>query len=309
MLNSGDFLTARDHLHRALLQARRAGNVKLRAETHYLLGKVDWKEADFEGANYNRGRAARMAEETSDAMLRGRVQMQQALLLYTEGKLKEAIPVYQAAIPTTRIHGQRPAVAQSLQQPFARVDAIGIVVDDCEVIEDRLRLAREYRLAKAEAVALTDMAELKLLQGDLPAAERAIEESLSRHGQTVYARTQRIRGRILLARRRCAEAIESLEKGRRRARQPGDRGAGAHRFRTGAGAGRRRRPGEGQGTARGGGSHDPARPGVEPDGPRALHAGRYSRQGPGAERSQPLHGAKPLDFSNHRRPLPRGPLP
>ena len=93
------------------------------------------------------------------------------------------------------------------------MDAIGIVVDDCEVIEDRLRLAREYRLAKAEAVALTDMAELKLLQGDLPAAERAIEESLSRHGQTVYARTQRIRGRILLARRRCAEAIESLEKG------------------------------------------------------------------------------------------------
>src|SRR5262249_19714937 len=97
-LNSGDFLTARDHLHRALLQARRAGNVKLRAETHYLLGKVDWKEGDFEGANYNWSRAARLAEETSDAMLRGRVWMQQALILYTEGKLKDAIPVYQAAI-------------------------------------------------------------------------------------------------------------------------------------------------------------------------------------------------------------------
>ena len=97
MLNSGDFLTARDYLHRALLQARRAGNVKLRAETHYLLGKVGLKEGDFEGSNYNWGRASRMAEETSDATLRGR-QMQQALILYTEGKLKEAIPVYQAAI-------------------------------------------------------------------------------------------------------------------------------------------------------------------------------------------------------------------
>ena len=82
-----------------------------------------------------------------------------------------------------------------------------------KLMEDRLRLAREYRLAKAEAVALTDLAELKLLQGDLPEAERTIEESLSRHGQTVYARTQRIFGRILLARRRCAEAIEALEKG------------------------------------------------------------------------------------------------
>src|SRR5262249_46747778 len=98
LINSGDLLSARDHLHRAMGTGRRAGNVRLRAEAHYLLGKVDWKEGDFEGAHYNWGRAARLAEETSDPMLRGRVQMQQALILYTEGKLKEAIPVYQAAI-------------------------------------------------------------------------------------------------------------------------------------------------------------------------------------------------------------------
>jgi|SoiMethySBSTD1v2_1073268.scaffolds.fasta_scaffold27722_6 tetratricopeptide (TPR) repeat protein len=213
MLNSGDFLTARDHLHRALLQARRAGNVNLRAETHYLLGKVDWKEGDFEGSNYNWGRASRMAEETSDAMLRGRVQMQQALLLYTEGKLKEAIPVYQAAIQQLESTGNvrlSLKAYSSLSRVWTRLGSWSMTA---KLMEDRLRLAREYRLAKAEAVALTDLAELRLLQGDLPAAERAIEESLSRHGQTVYARTQRILGRILLARRRCAEAIEALEKG------------------------------------------------------------------------------------------------
>lgn len=213
MLNSGDFLTARDHLHRALLQARRAGNVKLRAETHYLLGKVDWKEGDFEGANYNWGRAARMAEETSDAMLRGRVQMQQALILYTEGKLKEAIPVYQAAIQQLESTGNVRLLLKaysSLSRVWTRLGSWSMTA---KLMEDRLRLAREYRLAKAEAVALTDLAELRLLQGDLPAAERAIEDSLSRHGLTVYARTQRILGRILLARRRRAEAIEALEKG------------------------------------------------------------------------------------------------
>ena len=213
MLNSGDFLTARDHLHRALLQARRAGNVKLRAEAHYLLGKVDWKEGDFEGANYNWGRAARLAEETSDAMLRGRVLMQQALILYTEGKLKEAIPVYQAAIQQLESTGNvrlSLKAYSSLSRVWTRLGSWSMTA---KLMEDRLRLAREYRLAKAEAVALTDLAELKLLQGDLPAAEQAIEESLSRHGQTVYARTQRILGRILLARRRCAEAIEALEKG------------------------------------------------------------------------------------------------
>jgi tetratricopeptide (TPR) repeat protein len=213
MLNSGDFLTARDHLHRALLQARRAGNVKLRAEAHYLLGKVDWKEGDFEGANYNWGRAARLAEETSDAMLRGRVLMQQALILYTEGKLKEAIPVYQASIQQLESTGNvrlSLKAYSSLSRVWTRLGSWSMTA---KLMEDRLRLAREYRLAKAEAVALTDLAELKLLQGDLPAAEQAIEESLSRHGQTVYARTQRILGRILLARRRCAEAIEALEKG------------------------------------------------------------------------------------------------
>jgi tetratricopeptide (TPR) repeat protein len=206
MLNSGDFLTARDHLHRALLQARRAGNVKLRAEAHYLLGKVDWKEGDFEGANYNWGRAARMAEETSDAMLRGRVRMQQALILYTEGKLKDAIPVYQAAIQQLESTGNVRLLLKaysSLSRVWTRLGSWSMTA---KLMEDRLRLAREYRLAKAEAVALTDLAELKLLQGDLPAAEQAIEESLSRHGQNVYARTQRIFGRILLARGRFAEA-------------------------------------------------------------------------------------------------------
>ncbi|MGH9755448.1 MAG: response regulator [Blastocatellia bacterium] len=213
MLNSGEFFAARDHLHRALLQARRAGNVKLRAEAHYLLGKVDWKEGDFEGGHYNWSRAARMAEETSDPTLRGRVRMQQALTLYTEGKLKEAIPVYQDAIqefePTGNVRLSLKAYS-SLSRVWTRLGSWSMTA---KLMEDRLRLAREHKLAKAEAVALTDLAELKLLQGDLSAAEQAIGQSLNRHGQTVYARTQRILGRILLARKRYAEALESLEKG------------------------------------------------------------------------------------------------
>src|SRR5262249_24903014 len=84
MINTNDLLAGRDHLNRAMLSARRAGNVRLRAETHYLLGKVDWKEGDFEGARYNWGRAARMAEEISDEIFRARVQLNQALILYTE---------------------------------------------------------------------------------------------------------------------------------------------------------------------------------------------------------------------------------
>ena len=190
MLNSGEFLTARDHLHRALSAARRAGNVRLRAEAHYLIGKVDWKEGDFEGANYNWGRAARLAEETSDMMLRGRVQMQQALVLYTEGKLKEAIPVYQSAIQQLESTGNNRLLLKAYSSLSRVWTRLGSWSATAKLMEDRLRLAREHKLTKAEAVALTDLAELKLLQGDLPAAQQAIEQSLNRHGQIVYARTQ-----------------------------------------------------------------------------------------------------------------------
>ncbi|MGH9752385.1 MAG: FHA domain-containing protein [Blastocatellia bacterium] len=213
LINSSELLTARDHLHRALGAGRRAGNVRLRAEAHYLVGKVDWKEGDFEGAHYNWDRAARLAEETSDAMLRGRVQMQQALVLYTEGKLKEAIPVYQAAIQQIESTGNIRLLLKAYSSLSRVLTRLGSWTATEKLMEDRLRLAREHKLAKAEAVALTDLAELKLLQGDLPAAQQAIEQSLNRHGQTVYARTQRILGRILLTRRQFAEAFEALEKG------------------------------------------------------------------------------------------------
>src|SRR5215475_12157825 len=184
-LNSGEFLAARDHLHRALLASRRAGNVRLRAEAHYLLGKVDWKEGDFEGAHYNWGRAVRISEETSDAMLRGRVRMQQALVLYTEGKLKEAIPVYQSAIQEIESTGNIRLLLKAYSSISRAWTRLGSWSATAKLLEDRLRLARERRLAKAEAVALTDLAELKLLQGDLPEAHQAIEQSLKCHGQTV----------------------------------------------------------------------------------------------------------------------------
>ncbi len=221
LINTGDFPAARDHLHRALAAGRRAGNVRLRAEAHYLLGKVDWKEGDFEGAHYNWSRAARLAEETSDPMLRGRVLMQQALILYTEGKLREAIPVYQTAIQQIESTGNVRLLLKAYSSLSRVLTRLGSWSATAKLMEDRLRLARDHKLAKAEAVALTDLAELKLLQGDMPAAEQAIEQSLSRHGQTIYARTQRILGRILFSRREYAEAFEALEKGLVAARERG----------------------------------------------------------------------------------------
>ena len=84
-----------------------------------------------------------------------------------------------------------------------------------------MQLAREHQLAKAEAVALTDEAELRLLQGDLSAAGQAIEAARQRHGQNVYARTQRILGRILQTRGQLTEALVALERGLTAARERG----------------------------------------------------------------------------------------
>jgi tetratricopeptide (TPR) repeat protein len=220
-INTGDFLAARDHLNRAMPAARRAGNVRLRAETHYLLGKVDWKEGDFEGARYNWGRASRMAEETSDALLQGRVQLQLALVLYTEGKLREAVPAHQAAIQQIESTGNVRLLLKAYSSLSRALTRLGSWSATEKLLEDRLRLARQHKLEKAEAVALTDLAELKLLRGDLNAAGQAIEQSRTRHGQTVYARTQRILGRILHARRQLPEAIKALESGLDAARKRG----------------------------------------------------------------------------------------
>ncbi len=219
MISTGNLLAARDHLNRAMLCARRAGNMKLRAETHYLVGKVDWKEGDFEGARYNWSRAARMAEETSDDLLRVRVQLQQALIVYTEANLKEAVTAYQNAIQQIEKLGN-PRLLLKAYNNFSRVLARqGSWAAAEKLAADRLRLAREHRLSKAEALALTDLAELKLLYGDVNAAEQNIELALERLGPIEYARTYRIRGRILQARHQPAAAIESFERGLTSARQ------------------------------------------------------------------------------------------
>jgi tetratricopeptide (TPR) repeat protein len=82
LTHTGELLKARDVLHRAVLGARRAGNARLRAEVHLVLGRIDWKEGDLEGAHYQWKRAARLAEGTTDEILKARVALQEAFVLY-----------------------------------------------------------------------------------------------------------------------------------------------------------------------------------------------------------------------------------
>jgi len=62
-----DLLAARDHLNRSMLTARRGGNARLGSEVHLWLGKVDWKDGDFDGALYNWTRAARRCSSSRPA--------------------------------------------------------------------------------------------------------------------------------------------------------------------------------------------------------------------------------------------------
>jgi pSer/pThr/pTyr-binding forkhead associated (FHA) protein/CheY-like chemotaxis protein len=213
LISTGNLFAARDNLHRATLMARKAGNARLRADIYLLLGKVDWKEGDFEGARYNWTCAARLAEGTNDTLLQASVQLRQAFLLYSEGKLKEAVPIYQAAIDQIEATGNVRFLLKAYSNLSRALTRLGLWVATERFLEDRLRLARDNKLAKAEAIAYTDLAELRLLQGNLVAAWNTIEAALECHGPTVYPRTQRILGRILSARGQQLEAIEALEKG------------------------------------------------------------------------------------------------
>lgn len=216
-----DLLAARDNLNRAMLTARRGGNARLGAEVHLWLGKVDWKDGDFDGARYNWTRATRLAEGLNAPLLQARVQLQQAFVLYAEGKLKESVPVYEAAIERVQAIGNLPLLLKAYSSLSRALVRLGQWSAAERLLDERLALARDNHINKAEAVALTDHAELELLQGRLQASVTSIEAAGECHGKHVYARTQRILGRILTVRGQVQEGIKALEVGLTAARENG----------------------------------------------------------------------------------------
>ncbi|MEP7269869.1 MAG: tetratricopeptide repeat protein, partial [Acidobacteriota bacterium] len=208
-----DLLAARDNLNRAMLTARRGGNARLGAEVHLWLGKVDWKDGDFDGARYNWTRATRLAEGLNAPLLQARVQLQQAFVLYAEGKLKESSPSYEAAIERIQAIGNLPLLLKAYSSHSRVLVRLGQWSAAERLLDERLTMARKHKINKAEAVALTDNAELELLQGRLQGAVTAIEAACESHGEHVYARTQRILGRILIVRGQVQEGIRALDMG------------------------------------------------------------------------------------------------
>jgi tetratricopeptide (TPR) repeat protein len=221
LMGMKDLLAARDNLNRAMLTARRGGNSRLGAEVHLWLGKVDWKDGDFDGARYNWTRATRLAEGLNAPLLQARVQLQQAFVLYAEGKLKEAVPVYEGAIERIKAIGNLPLLLKAYSSLSRALVRLGQWSSAERLLDDRLAMARENKINKAEAVALTDHAELELLQGRLQAAVTSIEAANEAHGKHVYARTQRILGRILVVRGQVQEGIKALEAGLVASRESG----------------------------------------------------------------------------------------
>lgn len=209
----GDLFGARDSLQRALLFARKSGNQVIAARAHLVIGKIDWKEGDLEGARYNWTRAARLADRSTDPLLVVQVQLQQALVLASEGKLAEAIPIYQAAVASLESVGNVRLLLKAYSSLSRVLTRQGSWLATERLLAPRLKLARRHNLAKAEAVALTDEAELRLLQGNAERASKIIAQAVPLHGESVYARTQRILGRILAVVGRTEEAASELERG------------------------------------------------------------------------------------------------
>ncbi len=183
-----------------MLSARRVGNTRILAEVHLSLGKVDWKDGDFDGARYNWMRSARLAEGLNAPLLEARVELQQAFVLYSEGKLKEAAERYELVIERIKGIGNERLLLKAygyLSRVLVRLGSWGHAR---RLLDERLSLARQRSIRKAEAVALTDKADLELLEGNVKAASETIEEALRLHGTSIYARTQRILGRVLVIR-------------------------------------------------------------------------------------------------------------
>ena len=213
LIGTGDLFGARDSLQRSLLAARRAGNELVAARAHLSLGKIDWKEADLEGARYNWMRASRLAEQTSDPLLEAQVQLQEAFVLQSEGKLEESVVGYQMVVAALEKLGNVRLLLKAYSTLSRVLVRQGAWLATERLLTPRLELARAHKLAKAEAVALTDEAELRLLQGQVERASSVIAHAVALHGDTVYARTQRILGRTLAASHMARRAADEFKKG------------------------------------------------------------------------------------------------
>lgn len=221
LIGAGDLIGARDGLHRALLAARRSGNDVVTARVHLATGRIDWKEGDLEGARYHWNRAARISERANDDVLSAQVQMQQAFVLYAEGRFAEAVPAYQTAITCIEAIGNVRLLLKAYSNLSRVLTRQGLWLATERLLVTRLKIARDRRLAKPEAVALTDQAELRYLQGNHDEARRIIDKAVELHGTTVYARTHRILGRILAACGDLTHAVAQLERGLVAARAKG----------------------------------------------------------------------------------------
>jgi tetratricopeptide (TPR) repeat protein len=213
LIGAGDLFGARDSLQRALLFARKAGNELVAAKAHLSLGRIDWKEGDLDGAGYNWARAARLSERVNDPVVAAQVRLQQAFMLASEGKLAEAVPAYQSAIKEIEAIGNVRLLLKAYSSLSRVLTRQGSWLATERLLGPRLKLAREHGILKAEAVALTDEAELRLLQGNVEQASNVIGTAAGLFGTTIYARTQRILGRVLAASRLTTEAVKALEKG------------------------------------------------------------------------------------------------
>lgn len=222
MIGIDEVLSARDHLHRANLAARQADNSRIRAEAHLLIGKIDWKENDLDGARYNWTRAGKLAEGTTDDILRARVKVQQAFVLYAESSLNEAVEAYQAAIDEAKRIGNIRLLVKAYAGLSRVLTRLGSWAVTEQLLETRLQLAREHQLDKAEAIALTDLAEIRQLQGNIGAAWNVVQQAVERQGTTVYPRTQRILGRILTTRVQLKDAVAAFVSGLDAAQKKGD---------------------------------------------------------------------------------------
>lgn len=222
----GDTSGAHGFLSRSLAMSRRIQYVCGEANSLNYLGMVAQRRGELKEAEQLYRDASRKADQCGDRRLVGMLEGNQGVIAAALGDWDAALVWLRLSLKTLEAVGYRRGAASVLnnlgvQQMQRR--KLGLAV---ESFERALQIAYECEDMAIEATAELNLADVRVLQGDLSSASRSVARALKvaelRHDRLRLAEALRVRARIERQRGMLDTALETLRTARFQARESED---------------------------------------------------------------------------------------
>jgi hydrogenase-4 transcriptional activator len=213
----GEIGLARLQYRDALAAARFTGSHLLLAQIFLGRGTVSLAEGNLIGAQEDYERAREQLGAEPARLLRGKLEMNRAVLANLQGQAREATAMLERAVSHfTRARNPRLRAAAQTNLAFSLLQ-LGETARAQQLLKTALSTARSHGLSVAEAAALDTLGEMKLIQGAFGQAEallrRSSEIARAAHNGFNEAQAHLTLGRCHLLAGQLALGEESFQRG------------------------------------------------------------------------------------------------